>query len=316
MKSTDLRLPSAISFALWAIVANGNAVAAEADTSAAAAGLQEVVVTAQRRDENVSRVPISISAFSQADLDSRDIESLGDIASVTPGVDFRPVGYSNWFTIRGISQNAGGGVAGLGPNTTAIYVDDAPLQARYGNAAVSTTVPLVFDVDHIEVLRGPQGTLFGASAEGGAIRVISAQPSLTEYSGFARMEASQIDNGGINSEAGAAFGGPIIPDVLGFRVSGWSRHDGGFIDNKPTIVGGQDASNINKADTYSTRAALLWKPASFVSAEASFYYQNREQNSADFFNPLAGNPSSGDFVSTRGLLQPLNDSFNTPSLKL
>src|ERR1700688_1305237 len=130
MKSTDLRLSSAISFALWAIVTNGNAVAAEADASGAAE-LQEVVVTAQRRDENVSRVPISISAFSQADLDSRDIESLGDIASVTPGVDFRPVGYSNWFTIRGISQNAGGGVAGLGPNTTAIYVDDAPLQALY-----------------------------------------------------------------------------------------------------------------------------------------------------------------------------------------
>src|ERR1700722_14799404 len=233
MKSTDLRLPSAISFALWAIVANGNAVAAEADTSAAAAGLQEVVVTAQRRDENVSRVPISISAFSQADLDSRDIESLGDIASVTPGVDFRPVGYSNWFTIRGISQNAGGGVAGLGPNTTAIYVDDAPLQARYANAAVPTAVPYVFDIDHIEVLRGPQGTLFGASAEGGAIRVISHQPSLTEFSGMTRAEGSQIDGGGINTEMGAAAGGPIIQDVLGFRVSAWARHDGGHGAQNP-----------------------------------------------------------------------------------
>ena len=70
------------------------------------------------------------------------MKTLGDIASVTPGVDFRAVGYSNWFTIRGISQNAGGGVAGLGPNTTAIYVDDAPLQARYANAAVPTAVPM------------------------------------------------------------------------------------------------------------------------------------------------------------------------------
>ena len=136
------------------------------------------MVTAQRREENINRVPISIVAFSQADLDARDIKSVGDIASITPGVDFRPVGYRNWIAIRGISQNAGGGVAGLGPDTTALYVDDAPIQARYGNAAVPNAVPFVFDVDHVEVLRGPQGTLFGASAEGGAIRVISHAPSL------------------------------------------------------------------------------------------------------------------------------------------
>jgi outer membrane receptor protein involved in Fe transport len=222
MKSTGLRIPSAISFALWAVITNCEAAAAgNADSPAGAAVLQEVTVTAQRREENISRVPISISAFSQADLDARDMKTLGDIASATPGVDFRPVGYSNWFTIRGISQNAGGGVAGLGPNTTALYVDDAPLQARYANAAVPTAVPYVFDIDHIEVLRGPQGTLFGASAEGGAIRVISHAPSLTEFSGLMRAEGSQIDGGGINTEFGAAAGGPIIQDKLGFRVSAW-----------------------------------------------------------------------------------------------
>jgi outer membrane receptor protein involved in Fe transport len=320
MKSTGLRVPSVLSFALWALITNCNATSAEnSDSTAASAAnptLQEVTVTAQRREENIDRVPISIVAFSQADLDARGLKSVGDIASVTPGVDFRGVGYENWITIRGISQNAGGGVAGLGPNTTAIYVDDAPIQARYGNAAVPTAVPLVFDVDHIEVLRGPQGTLFGASAEGGAIRVISAQPSLTEFTGFARMEGSKIDNGGINSEGGAAYGGPIVQDVLGFRVSGWSRHDGGFVDNKALLFGGLNESNVNKAESYSTHAALLWKPASFVSAEASFYYQKRDQNSADLFDPTAGDPANGNFVSTRDLLQPINDSFNTPSLKL
>jgi iron complex outermembrane receptor protein len=210
MSSTGLRVPSLLSFALLALIANSYARAAEDSESTAAPVLAEVTVTAQRREENIDRVPISIVAFSQADLNDRGLKSVGDIASVTPGVDFRGVGYENWFTIRGISQNAGGGVAGLGPNTTAIYIDDAPIQARYGNAAVPTAVPLVFDIDHIEVLRGPQGTLFGASAEGGAIRVISAQPSLTQYSGFARAEESQIDRGGINSEEGAAYGGPII----------------------------------------------------------------------------------------------------------
>ena len=320
MKSTGLRVPSVLSFALWALITNCNATSAEnSDSTAASAAipvLQEVTVTAQRREENIDRVPISIVAFSQADLDGRGLKNIGDIASVTPGVDFRGVGYENWITIRGISQNAGGGVAGLGPNTTAIYVDDAPIQARYGNAAVPTAVPLVFDVDHIEILRGPQGTLFGASAEGGAIRVISAQPSLTEYTGFARMEGSKIDQGGVNSEAGAAYGGPIVQDVLGFRVSAWSRHDGGFVDNQGRLEGGLRETNVNKGESYSTHAALLWKPASFMSAEVSFYYQKRDQNSADLFDPTAGDPGDGHFVSTRDLIQPIKDSFNTPSLKL
>jgi iron complex outermembrane recepter protein len=317
MKCIGLRVPSALSFAMWALITNGAARAAtEAGAAADNGALEEVVVTATRREENLSRVPISIEAFSQTDLNQRDLKSVGDIASVTPGVDFRGVGYENWITIRGISQNAGGGVAGLGPNTTAIYLDDAPLQARYGNAAVPTAVPTVFDVDHVEVLRGPQGTLFGASAEGGAIRVISRQPSLTEYSGFARAEGSQTDGGGLNSEMGVAYGGPIVQDVLGFRASLWTRHDGGFVDNKSSIFGGLDQSNTNKADSYSGRVALLWQPMSALSLEAAFYYQKRSQNSADLFNATAGNPDEGQFVSTRGLVQPIDDSFYTPSLKV
>jgi outer membrane receptor for ferrienterochelin and colicin len=321
MKTTYPIVPSVLSLALGAsaaicMTANAADSSGGQDTTTAAPALEEITVTAQRREENIDRVPISIAAFTQADIEERGLKTVGDIASVTPGVDFRPVGYENWLTIRGISQNAGGGVAGLGPNTTAIYIDDAPIQARYANAAVPTAVPNVFDIDHVEVLRGPQGTLFGASAEGGALRVISAQPSLTTYSGFARAEASQIDGGGINTEQGAAFGGPIINDVLGFRVSAWTRHDGGYVQNESTLIGGLDESNVNKGENYSARAALLFKPVSMFSAELSLYYQNKEQNSADLYDPTAGDPSNGNFVSTRGLIQPINDSFYTPSLKL
>jgi len=323
MKTTDLLVPGVLSITLWTSAAicapassTSDSTGGQDSATTPALELQEVTVTAQRREENIDSVPISISAFTEADLEARDLKSVGDIASVTPGVDFRQVGYENWLTIRGISQNAGGGVAGLGPNTTAIYVDDAPLQARYANAAVPTTVPTVFDIDHVEVLRGPQGTLFGASAEGGAIRVISAQPSLTDYSGFARTELSQIDRGGLNTEEGVAYGGPIIQDVLGFRVSAWTRHDGGYVQNQAILQGGLDEKNVNKGENYSTRAALLWKPASMFTAELSFYYQDKEQNSADLFDPTAGDPKDGNFVSTRGLIQPINDSFYTPSLKL
>ena len=324
MKNTDLRVTSVLSVALCALITSFDAKSAESSGSKEAMqGLEEVIVTAQRREEDINRVPISIEAFSQADLDTRDIKTIGDVASITPGVDFRPVGYRNWIAIRGISLNAGGGVAGLGPDTTALYVDDAPIQARYANAAVANAVPYVFDVDHIEVLRGPQGTIFGASAEGGAIRLISHAPSLTQYSGFARAEGSQIDGGGFNSEMGVAYGGPIVQDKLGFRVSGWSTHDGGFINNDPSqhpqpwpVAGGLVESNVNKAEKYAARAALLWKPTSAVTVDAAFYYQKRHQNSADLYDATVGNPGDGNFISTRGLIQPINDTFYTPSLKV
>ena len=321
MTSTG-RVLGLVCLALWAALASQKVQSQSSSESAGtsslttATELQEVTVTAQRRQENIYNVPISMAAFTQADLDLRNVTSLGDVAGEAPGVNFRPVGYENWMTIRGIAQNAGGGVAGLGPNTTAIYIDDAPIQARYANAAVPTANPLVFDIDHIEVLRGPQGTLFGASAEGGAIRLISREPSLTEYSGYARGEESYIDQGGINSEIGAAYGGPIVQDQLGFRVSLWSRHDGGYIDNESAIYGGQDQRNVNKGDSYVAQAAMLWKPSNVFSGELRFYYQRRDQNSADFFNPLAGDPSNGDYVSTRALLQPIRDDIATPSLKL
>ena len=328
MNNTGLRVTSVLSVALCTLVTSFAVKAADSTSSKESTqGLEEIVVTAQRREENINRVPISIAAFTQTDLETRDIKSVGDIASITPGVDFRPVGYRNWIAIRGISLNAGGGVAGVGPDTTALYVDDAPIQARYATVAVANAVPFVFDIDHVEVLRGPQGTVFGGSAEGGAIRIISHAPSLTEYSGFARAEGSKIDGGGPNTEVGAAYGGPIIQGKLGFRVSAWSSHEGGYIENDPAqhphsvanpwpIVGGLVASNVNKAEKYAVRAELLWKPMDFMTVNAAIYYQNRDQNSADLYDALAGDPSNGQFYSTRGLIQPIKDRFYTPSLKV
>jgi iron complex outermembrane recepter protein len=328
MNNTSVRVTSVLSVALCTLITSFAVKAADsASSKESTQGLEEIVVTAQRREENINRVPISIAAFSQTDIETRDIKSVGDIASITPGVDFRPVGYRNWIAIRGVSLNSGGGVAGVGPDTTALYVDDAPIQARYATVAVANAVPFVFDIDHVEVLRGPQGTLFGGSAEGGAIRIISHAPSLTEYSGFARGEGSKIDGGGLNSEMGAAYGGPIIQDKLGFRVSAWSSHEGGYIDNDPSqhphsaanpwpIIGGLVASNVNKAEKYAARAELLWQPISGLTVDAAVYYQNRDQNSADLFDALAGDPSNGTYFSTRGLIQPIKDSFYTPSLKV
>src|ERR1700676_4303413 len=184
--------------------------------------LQEIVGPAQKRVEDVQRVPISVSVIDNASFDRLSIQNLADVVNITPGVDYQLTGPKNLLTIRGIYS--GGGAA-----TTAIYLDDVPVQVRVGIVGlVGATLPAVFDLERVEVLRGPQGTLFGSSREGGAIRFITPEPSLTQYSGYSRVDAGYTDNGDPSYEAGAAFGGPIVSEELGFRVSACPRRDGGY----------------------------------------------------------------------------------------
>lgn len=286
--------------------------------------LNQIVVTAQRRSENIYNVPISMAAYTNADLLQRNITSLDNLAAQTPGINYREFGATSFIAIDGITQDAGGSVAGIGPNTVAIYINDVPLQTRYETAAVSSANPLVFDIDHIEVLRGPQGTLFGASAEGGAIRLITPTPSLTQYSGYAIGGFSDIlGGGGQGSQFGAAFGGPIVPGSLGFRVSAWTQRTPGYVNNESAIFGGVDQNNVNSSDSYVLQGALLWKASDMFSAVFRMYYQKLNQNSLGLFQPPtsantigAGDPANGDFVSTRALLQPSSDDITAPSLTL
>jgi len=310
-----------------AVQSTGDATASSDSSTSTSSGnltLNQVVVTAQRRSENIYNVPISMAAYSNSDLQRRNITSLDNIAAQTPGINYREFGATSFIAIDGITQDAGGSVAGIGPNTVAIYINDVPLQTRYETAAVSSANPLVFDIDHIEVLRGPQGTLFGSSAEGGAIRLITPTPSLTQYSGYATGGLSDIlGGGGQGSQVGAAFGGPIVPGTLGFRVSAWTQHTPGYVNNESAIFGGVDQSNVNSSNSYVLQGAMLWQPSNVFSALFRIYYQKLDQNSLGLFQPPtsmntigAGDPSNGDFVSTRALLQPSSDDITAPSLTL
>src|SRR5208283_42761 len=175
-----------------------------------------------RRAESLSKVPISVMALSQDDMDVRGIKDFQDIARFTPGVSIDNSG-TNAISIRGISSSGGAG-------TTGIYVDDTPIQMRSVGFNPDDTLPKTFDLDRVEVLRGPQGTLFGSGSEGGTVRYILTQPSLTKDSTYVKSEVSFTERGDPSYEAGVAQGGPIIDGVLGFRVSAWYRRDGGWID--------------------------------------------------------------------------------------
>ena len=244
---------SLLSSVCWA----GAALAQGADSNQ----LEEVVVTATRQADTVNRVPLSVSAQTQRNLDQQGIRNLNDLQAFVPALNTDQLAPSTaQVTIRGIANTT---TASTAP-TTGFYLDDTPIQKRNTGGGVGTNngtpLPPLFDLERIEVLRGPQGTLYGGSSEGGTIRYITPQPSLTRFSEYIRGEVSHTKNGGTNYEGGVAVGGPIVQDKLGFRVSVFGRKDSGFIDFIDPLTREMTDENVNSRDVRLFRGALTWAP--------------------------------------------------------
>jgi|HubBroStandDraft_1064217.scaffolds.fasta_scaffold00044_84 iron complex outermembrane receptor protein len=312
--------------------------AAAGDADTAPSGLEEIVVTAQRRTERLMDVPMSIQAFSQESLDQQGVRSVDDLTRVAPGVTFLRNGMSSSgnyndedsdISIRGIDSAAGAA-------TTGIYVDDTPIQTRHLNFGTVNPYPALFDLDRVEVLKGPQGTLFGAGSEGGTVRFITPEPSLTTYSGYARAEYGSIDGGGSNYEAGAAFGGPIIDGVLGFRISASFREDGGWVNRvdytRPpstidpasgaTLYSGNPVvtdtteKNANWHDTQTFRAALKWQPVDGLTVEPSIYMQTLHINDTAAYWLNISDPSDNVYNNGNAQRDPSTDPWYLGAVKV
>jgi iron complex outermembrane recepter protein len=280
--------------------------------------LQVVTVTATRRPEDLNQVPESVAVFDAASLDARGIRTAEDLLGLAPGVDLQQqLGIQTDISIRGISNTAG--QVTTGDATTGIYIDDTPVQIRSIGNGPGDPLPDIFDLDRIEVLRGPQGTLFGSGSEGGAIRFISAQPSLEDWSGFGRAELAFTKDGAPSYEAGAAIGGPIVDDVLGFRVSGHYREDGGDVDRIPYPDGAGPApaqSNANYVDTSSARAALLWSPVEGLKITPSVYLRETYTNDTSAYWLSLSDPASQNYVSGNGQASPDTNRSDLDTIKV
>ena len=288
-----------------ATLANDATTAAE---PAAGGALEEIVVTANRREESISKVPISVTALNQDSLDQKGIRDFSEMVRFTPGVSIDTAG-TNAISIRGISSSGGAG-------TTGIYIDDTPIQMRALGYNPDDTLPKTFDLDRVEVLRGPQGTLFGAGSEGGTVRYIMTQPSVTTDSTYARTEVSYTQDGSPSYEGGIAHGGPIIDDVLGFRASLWYRYDGGWINDVNDTTGAITQPNANYTNTTAARLAMLYKPASNVSITPSLMFQNKQQNNVSTYWPAYSNPGAGEFNDATPERIPNPDEYYLPALKI
>jgi iron complex outermembrane receptor protein len=207
------------------VLGTGSASAGPADApSDDSSTLGEVIVTAQRRTEDVKEVPTSISVLGGAALESSHVEGLEDISRAVPGLSFAAGGGPGLDNIemRGVSSTSGSATVG-------IYLDDVPITVtNLYNGAVE---PRLFDMDRVEVLRGPQGTLYGASSMGGAIRFISNQPDLTAFGGSVSSQVSGTRHGGVNYDEQGVLNVPLVDGVAAARVGVDFGEDSGYIDN-------------------------------------------------------------------------------------
>jgi iron complex outermembrane recepter protein len=276
--------------------------------TSAGGGLQEVVVTATRHEEALSRVPISVTALTQDAMDTRGIKDFQDIARFTPGVSIDNSG-TNAISIRGISSSAGAG-------TTGIYLDDTPIQMRSLGFNPEDTLPKTFDLERVEILRGPQGTLFGAGAEGGAVRYILTQPSLTASSTYVRSEANHTQYAQPSYELGIAHGQPLIDGTFGWRASAWYRYDGGWVNRVDPTTGAVLAHNIDYHHTLVLRLAGLWQPAGAVTIAPSILYQSRQQHDAQTYWPAYSNPGAWQFNTATPERISDPDQYYLPALKV
>ncbi|MFZ0497863.1 MAG: TonB-dependent receptor [Steroidobacteraceae bacterium] len=306
------RIPLLTSILLGLAVPLVQTAAADPATGAAPASanpsLQEIVVTATRRSEPLSKVPLSITAVSQDQMDQLGIKDIQDLVKFMPGVSIDTSG-TNAISIRGISSSAGAG-------TTGIYIDDTPIQMRDDGFNPDDTLPRTFDLERVEVLRGPQGTLFGAGSEGGTVRYILTQPSLTQTSTYARADVSYTEDGEPSYEVGVAHGQPIIDGVLGVRESIWYQSIGGWINQVNPTTGSLVAPNVNHGQVMVMRLAAVWQPADSLQITPSIIYQSAQKHDEDTYWPAYSNPAAGQFNTATPELMRVPDQYYLGALKI
>jgi len=254
--------------------------ASPGSNDAANGGIEQIVVTATKRAENIQDVPFKVSALSQADLTARGAQTVEQAISFVPGVSFTSNGTnSGAYTIRGV--NTGTYIAGT-QSPVALYVDDLNiLDPFYPKITPSLRL---FDMNRVEVLEGPQGTLFGSGSIGGAIRVISNKPNLTDYEAETEDTVFGTGGGDASYETNAMVNIPIVSNELALRVVGYYDQDGGYIDNTA-----RNEHDVNRSVSEGGRIQLEYTPNSDLTLIASAmsdvgrphdsafsYYDNKE----------------------------------------
>ena len=238
--------------------------------------LADIVVTAQKTSEPLSKVPISIAAISAETLASEHITDYADLSRAVPNLSFTSFGgpgQSN-IEIRGISSQAGSA-------TTGIYLDDVPINVL-NIYTTGATEPHFFDIERVEVLRGPQGTIYGASSMGGTIHFVSNQPDLNKFSGSVHSSVGGTQGGGVNYEGDSVVNLPLVDGVAALRIGALYEHESGWID-RANPDGTLAARKINDVNTTVFRATLKVQPTAALTITPAVFLQRVDAGGQDLF---------------------------------
>lgn len=223
-----------------------------------AANTQEIIVSARRKDEKLTDVPASITAYSSDYLKTQNIQNFTDYATRIPNLSFQ-YGQGGELLWSGDRQTTIRGVAGTG--TTAYYINDTPVP--------SSVSPLTLDLDRIEVLKGPQGTLFGASSMGGNVRFITHKPSLNENSGTVNVQGSSTKSAGFDFNGNALANIVLVPDRIAFDAALGYTRDSGFITRRFPDSSGQIISKDGQGRTNTLAGSVTFRVKLTDALEAS-----------------------------------------------
>ena len=272
--------------------------------------IAEVLVTAQKRVENVQDVPSSVTVFDSKRLRQLHATTITDYAAYIPGLNVGGGGGpgQTMITLRGIAPVGPGSVVGY-------YVDDTPLgpSSNYGGGREFGLDLMPYDVERIEVLRGPQGTLYGASAMGGLLKYVLRQPSVSDFEAWAGVETFGIASAhdiGWGVRAGANL--PLAKDRLGLWASYFEQQTPGYTDN--AFVGRKDVNDVSQRGG---RLALQWQIDENVSLQLGGLWQRIHSDddaavtlTLTGLDPPTGVPSHGDLTSFHPLSQPFDQGID------
>jgi outer membrane receptor protein involved in Fe transport len=254
--------------------------------------LEEIIVTANKRAERLIDVPASVTAVSGDTLTSIGATRLEDYVAKVPGLVLSNVSFangSNQLTIRGITTGFGGNP------TVGIYIDDSPFGASTGFGAAQIPDLDPSDLARVEVLRGPQGTLYGAGAMGGLLKYVTTSPDTNAFFGRVQVDGSQVDGGGSGYGVRGTANIPLT-ETLALRVGGYDREDPGFIDDADRPV-----HDINSVHVYGGRAAMAWKISDSWNAKLSTLLQRQTTDGSAIVDhdSITFRPVDGDLQQVR-----------------
>ena len=286
--------------------------AAQADKEKDARTLDTITVTAQKREENLQKVPISLQVLGNTQLEQQNVAAFGDYAKLIPSLSFGTSGGGVFsgpgfvqLYMRGVASGNDANHSGSQPSA-AMYLDEQPITTITGALDIH-----MYDIERVEALAGPQGTLYGANSQSGTVRIITRKPDPTAFSAGFSVEGSKIEDGGIGHVLEGFVNIPIS-DRAAVRLVGWQKHDAGYVDNIrgtrtfPTsgiTIDNADRveKDFNDADTIGIRGALRFDINENWTITPQLVAQKMKAHGSTGVDPNVGNPDFGYDTSTADL---------------